>query len=248
MLLDFRKAFNLIDHNVLVRKLPSYDIPRRILCWIVDVLLDRKLGVTHDCYSVWRSVSGAKLSALLFLIMINDLDTPADMWKCVDDTSISETVEKGCDSNLQRVVDDLSRQWSNEGFQLNEAKCKELRISFTNNNLTFNPILLNGKPLEEMPSAKLLGLNISSDLRWNVHVLELGKKASCRLYFLRQLKRSQVKTEELMLFYIHAFVLFLNMHVPCSIALSRATSARTWRDCKIVHCELFTPVCHTIRP
>ena len=112
VLLDFRKAFDLIDHNVLVRKLHSYDIPRRILCWIVDVLLDRKLGVkvTHDCYSVWRSVSGAKLSAWLFLIMINDLDTPADMWKCVDDTSISETVEKGCDSNLQRVVDDLSRQ------------------------------------------------------------------------------------------------------------------------------------------
>lgn len=32
VLLDFRKAFDLIDHNVLVRKLPSYDIPRRILC------------------------------------------------------------------------------------------------------------------------------------------------------------------------------------------------------------------------
>ena len=33
-----------------------------------------------------------------------DLDTPADMWKYVDDTSISETVGKGCESNLQRVV------------------------------------------------------------------------------------------------------------------------------------------------
>ena len=53
-----------------------------------------------------------------------------------------------------------------------------------------------------MTSAKLLGLNISSDLKWNVHVLELVKKASCWLYFLRQLKRSQVTPEELMLFYI----------------------------------------------
>ena len=134
--------------------------------------------------------------------MINGLDTPADMWKYVDDTSISETVGKGCESNLQRVVDDLSRQPSSEGFQLNEAKCKELRISFTNNNSTFHPILLNGKPLEEVTSAKLLGLNISSDLKWNVHVLELVKKASCRLYFLRQLKRSQFIPEELVLFYI----------------------------------------------
>ena len=124
------------------------------------------------------------------------------MWKYVHDTSISETVGKGCESNLQRVVDDLSRQSSSEGFQLNEAKCKELRISFANSNSTFNPILLNGKPLEEVTSSKLLGLNISSDLKWNVHVLELVKKASCRLYFLRQLKRSQVMPEELMLFYI----------------------------------------------
>ena len=91
-------------------------------------------------------------------------------------------------SNLQRVVDDLSRQSNSEGFQLNEAKCKELRINFTNNNSSFNPILLNGKPLGEVTSAKLLGLNISNDLKWNVHVLELVKKASCRLYFLRQLK------------------------------------------------------------
>ena len=107
VLFDFRKVFDLIDHNVLVPKLPSYDIPRRIFCWIVHFLKDRKQRVklTHDCYSVWRSVSagvpqGTKLSPWLFLIMINNLDTPADMWKYVDDTSISETVEKGCESNL----------------------------------------------------------------------------------------------------------------------------------------------------
>ena len=63
----------------------------------------------------------------------------------------------------------------------------------------------------------------------------------CRLYFLRQLKRSEVTPEELMLFYITCIRSTLNMHVPCSIALCQATSARTWRDCKNVHCELFNP-------
>ena len=50
VLCDFRKAFDFIDHNVLVRKLSSYDIPRPILCWIVDFLMDRKQRVklTHD--------------------------------------------------------------------------------------------------------------------------------------------------------------------------------------------------------
>ena len=145
-------------------------------------------------------------------------------------------------------MDDLSRQSSDEGFQLNEFKCKELRNSFTNNNLTFNPILLNGKPLEEMTSAKLLGLNISSDLRWNVHVLELGKKASCRLYFLRQLKISQVKTEELMLFYITCIRSILEYACPVFHRALPSYLSEDLERLQIVHCELFTPVCHTIRP
>ena len=65
--------------------------------------------------------------------MINDVDLnvgEADMWKCVDDTTISEVVDKGQESCVQEVVDDLATQASDDGFQLNKRKCKELRISF----------------------------------------------------------------------------------------------------------------------
>ena len=61
---------------------------------------------------------------------------------------------------------DLSRQASLDGFQLNEAKCKVLRIGFSNNNYDFEPLVLNGKPLELVTSAKLLGVTISHDLKW----------------------------------------------------------------------------------
>ena len=100
---------------------------------------------------------------------MNDLDTPADMWKYVDDTSCSKIVTKGSESKLQEAVDDLSRQASIDGFQLNEAKCKELRIAFSDNNHDFEPLVLNGKPLElpVVTSAKLLGMIISHDLKWN---------------------------------------------------------------------------------
>ena len=53
-----------------------------------------------------------------------------------------------------------------------------------------------------MNSVKLLGLNISRDLKWNVHVSDLLRKVSTRLYFLRQLKKSHVATRQLLLFYI----------------------------------------------
>ena len=55
--------------------------------------------------------------------------------------------------------------------------------------------------IETLKSVNILGLNISSDLKWNVHVSELVRKATTRLY-LRQLKKSHVAKRELLLFYI----------------------------------------------
>ena len=82
-------------------------------------------------------------------------------------------------------------------FQMNEAKCKELRVSFARTNPQFDPVMVNEKPLEIVQHAKPLGLNISSDLKWNFHVSEITKKAVPRFYFLRQLKRAAIPTKEL---------------------------------------------------
>jgi hypothetical protein len=49
-------------------------------------------------------------------------------------------------------------------------------------------------------SAKILGLILSDDLKWNEHVLKIVKKARKRLYCLAQLKRSNVGTKELLQF------------------------------------------------
>lgn len=160
--------------------------------------------------------------------MINDLDTPVDMWKYVDDTSCSEIVTKGNKSKLQEAVDDLSRQASLDGFQLNEAKCKELRIGFSNSNHDFEPLVLNGKPLELVTSAKLLGVTISHDLKWNMHTSELIRKCSSRLYFLRQLKRSGVAPSELVNW---------NTQVLYSIVLYQTTSVKIWNGSKEGHSE-----------
>ena len=50
------KQGDLIDHNILVRKLSDYDIPNHILCWIADFLLDRRQRVklAQGCFSEWR--------------------------------------------------------------------------------------------------------------------------------------------------------------------------------------------------
>ena len=94
----------------------------------------------------------------------------ARLWKYVDDTTISETVAKGELSNAQRTTERVV-QWSLENrVQLNTDRCKEMRISFSKSQQEFEPILINRDALEVVDSVKLLGLNISSDLTWNINI------------------------------------------------------------------------------
>lgn len=69
-------------------------------------------------------------------------------------------------------------------FQLNETKCKELLINFNLKNPTsFDPVVVNGMPIDLVTSAKILvRLNMSSDLKWNCHIDFIIKKAKKRLY------------------------------------------------------------------
>ena len=60
----------------------------------------------------------------------------------------------------------------------------ELRISFAKPAAVFAPIVINGEAIEVVSTVKLLGLNISSDLRWNCHVAEISKKKRVEYIFL----------------------------------------------------------------
>ena len=104
-----------------------------------------------------------------------------------------------------------------ERFQLNENKCKELRICFSKLSDLLEPIIINRKQIEIIYLVKL-GLNISADLKRNENVkVVCGKAATC-LYFLRQLKRAYVPSKHLLWFYmtcIHSVIesaceIFLN--------------------------------------
>ena len=87
---------------------------------------------------------GNKTGPWLFVIMINDWDVGAPkMWKYVDDTSMVETIKKGDVRIIQDSVDELAEQALANKFQLNQGKCKELRIGFTKSGTYFDPIKMN---------------------------------------------------------------------------------------------------------
>ena len=120
--------------------------------------------------------------------MINDLRVNnSNIWKFVDDTTLDEIVRKNGRSNIQTRIDDLTTQISDDKFKLNEAKCKELRIGFCKSKANFEPIRVNGENLEMVNKAKILGLGVSNNLKWNDHIGQIISKGQKRLYFLSQL-------------------------------------------------------------
>ena len=168
---------------LLARKLLALDMPVGVSSWIIDCLSGRmkrvKLG--GDCLSEWRNIpagvpQGTKLRPWLFILMIDDINTSnTELWKYVDNTTIGECVDKGEDSHIQSDIEELIGKSNQNMFQLNESKCKELRISFAKPVADFAPIVINRKAKEVVSTVKLLGLNISSDLQWNCHVAEISK-------------------------------------------------------------------------
>ena len=231
MTFDVRKAFDLIDHNILSDKLTKYNIPRTVKLWILDFLTGReqrvKLG--QDCHSEWGKIpagvpQGTKLDPWLFCIMINDLSVEDvnDLWKYVDDSTLSESVCRDGPSNLQKYVDEFNEKSTADGFQINESKCKEIRISFAPSTREFQPITINEKNVELVTSVKLLGLTISDNLKWNSHISYICKKVAPRLYFLRQLKRAKLPANELYNpFLLH---LYSASHRVCVPSISRLTT------------------------
>jgi hypothetical protein len=140
IIFDYRKAFDLIDHGILIGKLCDLDLPNSVINWIIDFLTDRfqRIKLVNNCYSEWGMVpsgvsQGTKLRPWHFILMINDLDIENHgIWKYVDDTTTSEIVHKDAASNAQNIGKKVI-SWSSENrVQLNPDKYKELRISFSN--------------------------------------------------------------------------------------------------------------------
>ena len=99
-------------------------------------------------------------------------------------------------------MNELIRKSSTDKFQLNEAKCKERCITFARPKRSFTPIVVNGKSIDVVSSAKVFGVNILQDLKWNIHISEIVKKVSSRLCFLGQLKRAKIPAKDLLTFYL----------------------------------------------
>ena len=190
MFIDFKKAFDTIDHGRLLSKLPCYGIRNRELAWFEDYLFGRRQFVTFKSVnSEWQTVltgvpQGSVLGPLLFILLINDIDLQlqkSEILLYADDTVVF-TSDKSCEiieSNLNSDLTNLARWFSDNQLVLNHKKGKtELVLYGTSKKVQ---VKINRTNINEAESYKHLSVEMDKSLTYNKHIVSIVKKASARV-------------------------------------------------------------------
>ena len=93
-------------------------------------------------------------------------------------------------TNIHDAVDNIQTWSTTDRLQLNVAKYKELVISFSKTVNNFPSLNIDSGQLEVVMNARILGLTISNNLKWNDHMANIIKKANKPLYFIVKMHQS----------------------------------------------------------
>ena len=200
--LDPKKAFDTIDHQILLSKLQAYGIRDHTLKWFQSYLDQRKqICMLNNCKSVIESIrcgvpQGSNLGPLLFLIYINDLPncletTHSNLF--ADDTILSCQGHLSTDIEYKLNKDLVNAQkWlSANKLTLNNEKTKYMIIGSRQRlkNLDHVPKLsINGQQIERVYKKEVLGIVIDDRLSWNRQNEEQCNKISKNINLLRKVK------------------------------------------------------------
>ena len=210
LLVDFAKAFDLVDHSIVIEKLSRLGVEDCLVKWSANFLKDRRQTVKlgSSCSDVLDLHAGCPqgtlMGPLVFLAHINDLCPPEPVLtiKYVDDTSILYSSSNPDDPTMQNVATYLNTWSSNNQMKFNVSKSKEIIFSFARSCPNIAPIKIDRQTIQRVNSAKILGVTISSDLKWNQHVYDLLKKANKRLFLLNLCRRGGVTVKDMIKIYV----------------------------------------------
>ncbi|CAH2104187.1 unnamed protein product [Euphydryas editha] len=197
---DFRKAFDTVDNDVLLRKFSAIGFTPHLLEFFASYLGDRRqyveyAGYCSRRYNTWSGVSqGSNLGTLSFIIMINDLPEVVKESKCslfADDLKLFRTVQNTSDcERLQRDIDRVV-MWSeaNKLF-FNVEKC--CMISYSRKRAPLeHQYIVGGAGMPRVARVRDLGIEMVPDLSYRTHINNLCTKSFRNLGFiLRQTSKS----------------------------------------------------------
>jgi len=200
---DLRKAFDCVDHGILLNKLLKYGIIGKSHKLISSYLANRyqRVIIAGKCKtfnSEWKLIKqgvpqGSILGPLLFLIYINDFPIHAQpSTKTVlfaDDTSmvIKSAHPTEFTNAIQNNLIDADKWFKENLLTLNTDKTNILQF-YTRNELPDLRILYGDKQLHTVNTTKFLGIIIDSTLSWKQHVDNITSKLNKACFAIRTVK------------------------------------------------------------
>ena len=199
VLLDLKKAFDTVDHGILLDKIQSYGIKGSAHSWLTSYLLNR----TQYCYvngnqsgplTIKTGIpQGSGLEPLLFLIYINDLPHCLQKTKphlFADDTQIA-TASHDINEIVESLImsDDLSNiaNWlSANKLTLNKSKTEYMLIGSKRrlSQLISAPTIYVGDfNIKRIKKTRSLGLNIDESLSWNAQIDHITTKVTNTFHY-----------------------------------------------------------------
>lgn len=194
--LDFSKAFDRVNHNILLHKLITFDLPRNVLSWLESYLSYRRQyvklhSVKSNDFIVNSGVpQGSHIGPTLFLAFINDLPSTLSDGVFVsmfaDDIRIAKTISSPNDEvRLQLAIDDL-RNWCNvNDLHLNLDKCSIMSLHHGRSSPQTN-YYYGSHRFSASNEQRDLGLLIDNKLSFRNHIEFIVSKSFSALGFVKR--------------------------------------------------------------
>ena len=240
VLIDLSKAFDTVDHSILLKKLFCYGFHDLAFDWCQSYLLGSKQQVSFD--NILSDLAdekpfgvphGSVLGPLFFLLYINDINSAVrnSYFHLYADDTIIIQAHNSSDSLISNMETELTgiHDWFHKNkLTPNKKKCEAIFFTNQRNSKKCDDLMIkfNGDDLETKQSVKYLGIHFDNKLSWSKHIKETKRKINHKLAKIRPLARFLDSEDVYML--IRSFI-FPYIHY-CSPVWS---SAATHLMCKL---------------